>query len=227
MFCSQQPTSSNNIPIITPVCADFPDNTANKASWKQKNMPPYTEIEEPVTPTYEPENSDAKDVSVSNDGTMSPTSVASELPEPPFIASPTRHGTSGERHPRRPRRKVKSMPINSQGAQDFFASPSVSPTSTSSSTRFERQSSAPKSFLPSTPDTLVLLPEHDIEEDPEEDAEEEPEIVSSTPQDVKAEVADSPARTARSSSSSPSSGPSKEKPINSNQVDSACSCVIL
>lgn len=188
-------------------------------------MPPYTEIEEPVTPTYEPENSDAKDVS--NDG-MLPPSVATDLPEPPFIASPTRHRTSGERHPRRPRRKVKSMPINSQGAQDFFASPSVSPTSTSSSTRFERQSSAPKSFLPSTPDTLVLLPEHDIEEDPEEDAEEEPEIVSSAPQDdVKAEVADSSARTARSSSSSPRSGPSKEKPINSNQVDAACSCVIL
>ena len=189
-------------------------------------MPPYTEVEEaPVTPTYEPENSDVKDVS--NDGMSIPPSVATELPDPPFIASPTRHGASGERHPRRPRRKVKSMPINSQGAQDFFASPSVSPTSTSSNTRFERQSSAPKSFLPSTPDTLVLLPEHDIEEDPEEDAEEEPEIVSSAPQDVKAEVADSSARTARSSSSSPSSGPSKEKPINSNQVDAACSCVIL
>jgi hypothetical protein len=117
-------------------------------------MPPYTEVQEPVTPTYEPENSDVKDV---NNDSMPPSGVLRELPEPPFHPSSARATSFGEsRQPRGPRRRVQSMPVNSEAAQDFFA---ASPTCT----RFERQRSA-QAYVPSKLDTLIQRPEDDIEE---------------------------------------------------------------
>lgn len=181
-------------------------------------MPPYTELqeEEPVTPTYEPENSDAKDMN--NDGMPPSVLVHSDLPALPITDSPTRATRNvGERQPRRPLRRVKSMPINSEGAQDFFG-----PTC---SRRFERQGSAPQAFIPSKPDTLDLLPENEsIEEIAEEDAAEEPiQVVRKDfREDVKAAVK---AEVDISSPISPSSSQAPVVPIN--QVDAGCSCVIL
>jgi len=184
-------------------------------------MPPYSELQEPVTPTYDPANSDAKDMH--NDG-ISPSVVApSDLPGPPFHDSPTGATNAGERQPRRPRRRVKSMPVDSAGAQDFFGSTATS------SRRYERHGSAPQAFVQSKADTLLLLQENEsIEEFAEEDAAEDPtQVVSENVREdvkadaVKAEVDDT------SPSPSPSVPSSSKEPVPIHQADTSCSCVIL
>mmetsp|Transcript_23911 Transcript_23911/g.36227 ORF Transcript_23911/g.36227 Transcript_23911/m.36227 type:complete len:183 (-) Transcript_23911:207-755(-) len=182
-------------------------------------MPPYSELQEPVTPTYDPANSDAKDMH--NDG-ISPSVVApSDLPGPPFHDSPTgATNDAGERQPRRPRRRVKSMPVDSAGAQDFFGSTATS------SRRYERHGSAPQAFVQSKADTLLLLQENEsIEEFAEEDAVEDPtqEVVSeNVREDVKADAVK-----AEVDDTSPSIPSSSKEPAPILQADTSCSCVIL
>ncbi|KAL7498676.1 hypothetical protein ACHAWT_006530 [Skeletonema menzelii] len=182
-------------------------------------MAPYSELQEPVTPTYEPENSDAKDMH--NDGISASVVVPKDLPGPIFTDSPTEATGAGERQPRRPRRRVKSMPLNSEGAQDFFGSTAVS------SRRYERLGSAPQAFASSKPDSFMLLQESEsIEETDEEDAVEEPnQVVRKNVREVVKAKAD--AFNAEVDSTSPSSPSSSKEPVLSNQADTACSCVIL
>jgi len=180
-------------------------------------MPPYTDVQEPVTPTYGT-NSDAKDVN--NDGMLPSVVVTSDLPEPPFTHSPTGAMSVGERQPRRPRRRVQSMPVNSEGAQDFFGSASTS------SHRFERQGSAPQAFVPSKPDRFISLSESEsIEEVAEEDATEVPiSVLRSVSEDRKVDAV----KTEVDITTSPSSPSSSQEPTRINhEVDTSCSCVIL
>ena len=185
-------------------------------------MPPYSELQEPVTPTYDHANSDAKDMH--NDG-ISPSVVApSDLPGPPFHDSPTGATNASERQPRRPRRRVKSMPVDSAGAQDFFGS------SATSSRRYERHGSAPQAFIQSKPDTLLLLQENDsIEEFAEEDAAEDPtQVVSeNVREDVKADAVKADAVKPEVDGTSPSIPSSSKEPAPIHQADTSCSCVIL
>jgi hypothetical protein len=113
------------------------------------------------------------------------------------------------------------MPVNSEGAQDFFG------PAARSSRRYERLGSAPQAFAPNKPDTFLLIQESEsIEEADEEDAVEEPNQVVRK-EDVKVKVkADAfNAEVDATSPSSPSS--SSKEPVLSNQADTACSCVIL
>ena len=179
-------------------------------------MAPYSELQEPVTPTYEPEeNSDAKDM---HHGISPSVVVPNVLPLPIPTDSPTEAIDAGERQPRR-RRRVKSMPVNSEGAQDFFG------PAARSSRRYERLGSAPQAFAPNKPDTFLLIQESEsIEEADEEDAVEEPNQVARK-EDVKAKADAFNAEVNATSPSSPSS--SSKEPVLSNQADTACSCVIL
>lgn len=185
-------------------------------------MAPYSELQEPVTPTYEPENSDAKDMH--NDGITPSVVVPNDLPGPIPTDSPTETTGTSERQPRRARRRVKSMPLNSEGAQDFFGS------NAKSSRRYERLGSAPQAFASSKPDSFMLHQESvSIEEADEEDAVEEPNQVVRTNvrEGVKAK-AKADAFNAEVDSTSPSSpSSSKKSHVLSNQADTACSCVIL
>jgi hypothetical protein len=179
-------------------------------------MPPYTEVQEPVTPTYGSQ-SDAKDMN--NDGMLPSLVVTSDLPEPPFTYSPTEATNTEDRQPRRPRRRVKSMPVNSEGAQDFFASAATS------GHRYERKGSAPQAFVSSKQDRLIFLSESDsIEEAAEEDAIEEPISVSrSVSEDLKVDAV----KTEVDSTSPSCPNSSREPAPIKHQVDTACSCVIL
>lgn len=178
-------------------------------------MAPYTELQEPVTPTYEPENSDAKDLHI---GGIAPSvMVPNDLTEPMRKNSLTGAPGAGDRQPRRPRRRVKSMPLNSEGAQDFFG------PGARSSHRYERHGSTPEAI----PDTLLLLKETEsIEEAVEEDAAEQPIQVlkMNVRKDVKTKT---DTVDAKSDSTCPSSPCPSEKPLPSNQVGTECSCVIL
>mmetsp|Transcript_2087 Transcript_2087/g.2893 ORF Transcript_2087/g.2893 Transcript_2087/m.2893 type:complete len:180 (+) Transcript_2087:117-656(+) len=179
-------------------------------------MAPYSELQEPVTPTYEPENSDAKDMH--NDGIAPSVMVPNDLTEPILRKNSLTGATAGasDRQPRRPRRRVKSMPVNSEGAQDFFGS------GVRSSQRYERHGSAPE-----VPDTLLLLKESEsIEESAEEVAADEPiQVVKmNVRKDVKTKT---DTVDAKADSTSPCSPSSSQKPVPSNQVGTECSCVIL
>mmetsp|Transcript_19017 Transcript_19017/g.29732 ORF Transcript_19017/g.29732 Transcript_19017/m.29732 type:complete len:183 (+) Transcript_19017:167-715(+) len=182
-------------------------------------MAPYNELQEPVTPTYEPENSDAKDMH--NDGILPPVVVPFDLTGPIHDNSPTGATGAGDRQPRRPRRRVKSMPVNSEGAQDFFGA------AARSSQRYERLGSAPEVFAQSKPDTLSFLKENEsIEETHEEDAAGEPIQVlrKNVREDVKTKT---DTVDAKADSTGPSSHCLSQAPVPSHQVDTACSCVIL
>ncbi len=178
-------------------------------------MAPYNELQEPQTPTYEPENPDAKDML--NDGIAPSVMVPNDLTEPILRKNSLTGATgAGDGQPRRPRRRVKSMPVNSEGAQDFFGS------GVKSSQRYERHGSAPE-----VPDTLLLLKENEsIEEAAEEDAADEPiQVVKMNVQkDVKTKA---DTDDAKADSTSPCSLSSSQKPVPSNQVDAGCACVIL